>query len=85
MAVKRILVLLLLIILMFRGLLLVNSDSGQKEVFHDTYTKALCSGTTCRDFEIKCLGDEFLEMKPISGFVTFGDDWVDLREEKELC
>lgn len=53
--------------------------------FDRTHTRALCSGRTCRDFLVSCSGSEVVELKPISGFVTFGDDWVDLRERRELC
>ena len=79
-------ILLALILILFGGLSLVYSKSVEQNfVFDSTYTRALCSGRTCRDFEIKCLGDEVLEMKPISGFVTFSNEWVDLREDEELC
>ena len=83
--IKGILVLLLLIILMFGGLLSINNDSGQKDVFHDTYTRALCSGQMCRDFLVTCSGNEAVSLEPISGFVTFSSEWVDTREERELC
>ena len=53
--------------------------------FDRTHTRALCSGKTCRDFLISCSGSKVLDLKPISGFVTFGEDWVDLREDKGLC
>ena len=53
--------------------------------FGRTLTKAVCSGKTCRDFLVTCSGSEVLDLKPISGFVTFGDGWVDKRKEKGLC
>ena len=53
--------------------------------FDRTLTKAVCSGQTCRDFLVTCSGSEVLDLKPISGFVTFGDGWVDKRVNKILC
>lgn len=53
--------------------------------FHSTKTRALCSGTTCRDFLISCYGQEVIEIAPISGFVTFGEDWIDKRYSSPLC
>ena len=50
-----------------------------------TYTTAFCSGQTCRDFVVSCSGKDVVSLKPISGFVSFGDGWVDLRDERELC
>ena len=86
---------LLLFCLLFISLLLtsnlfVMSDDlnvDEKEIidFDRTHTRALCSGQTCRDFLVSCSGSKILDLKPISGFVTFGDDWVDLREDRNLC
>ncbi len=53
--------------------------------FDRTHTRALCFGQTCRDFLVSCSGTKVMDLTPISGFVTFSDDWVDLREKKELC
>ena len=55
-------------------------------VFVDrTLTKAICFGNLCRDFLVTCFGKEVIDAKPISGFVTFGDEWVDLREDNKIC
>ncbi|MGV8142031.1 MAG: hypothetical protein ACP5NS_00145 [Candidatus Pacearchaeota archaeon] len=64
---------------------LLFRDSLQREFYFDTYTRALCSGQTCRDFVVSCKGSEIIDIKPISGFVTFGRDWEDRRVEKYLC
>ena len=50
-----------------------------------TYTSAVCSGNTCRDYEFKCLNGNVVSSRAISGFVTFSDDWVDLRDDKNKC
>lgn len=50
-----------------------------------TLTKALCEGTTCRDYEIRCEGEQVISMAPLTGFVTFPSDWKDTRESKALC
>ena len=50
-----------------------------------THTRALCQGNTCRDYKITCNGSEVLDVAPVTGFITFDEDWKDTREEKELC
>ena len=71
---------------MLGGLSLIYSGPVAFEVsFEDTHTTALCSGRTCRDFLVSCSGSNVIDLKPISGFVTFGDDWEDRRVDKELC
>ena len=50
-----------------------------------TYTSAVCSSNTCRDYEFTCLNGNVVSSRAISGFVTFGEDWVDLREDKDRC
>ncbi len=77
------LTILLFVTLTYDDSWLLNKDDGR--YFKHSFTKAFCEGNVCRDFLVECLSDEVLEMKPISGFVTFGSDWVDEREEKELC
>lgn len=87
---------LLLFCLFFVGLLFIINISfdsfddlnvGEKEIidFNRTHTRALCSGQTCRDFLVSCSDRDVVELKPISGFVTFSENWKDLREKKELC
>ena len=53
--------------------------------FYDTHTSAICSGNVCRDYEFTCLNGEVVSSVPISGFVTFDENWVDLREDKDRC
>ena len=53
--------------------------------FSDTYTSAVCSGNVCRDYVFTCLNGEIVYSRAISGFVTFGDDWVDRRKERDRC
>lgn len=47
------------------------------------HTTAVCSGNVCRDYLVTCQGDEIVSSVPISGFVTFGDGWEDLRSEDQ--
>lgn len=75
-----------LILILFLGLSLYYFKNAEQDVsLSSTHTTALCYGQTCRDFVVKCLDNSVIELTPISGFVTFGDDWVDRRIEKELC
>jgi len=74
------------LLIFFIGLSLVYSKNIEQEAkFSSTYTRAFCSGQTCRDFLVACSGGEIVSLTPISGFVAFGSEWVDLREKKELC
>ncbi len=63
----------------------LETSENVKIDFNRTHTRAFCSGKNCRDFLVSCSGSKVLDLKPISGFVTFGDDWVDKRKEKALC
>ena len=75
---------LLLIMLLNIFALFYNSDfKGYKDKY--THTRALCEGNTCRDYKITCEGNNTLEVIPVTGFITFDEDWKDTREEKELC
>jgi hypothetical protein len=77
------------ILLLIGFLLLVRihwmGDFESGEEIRRTWTTAICEENICRDFEVKCLGNEVLEMRPVTGFVVFGEGWVDRRENKRLC
>ncbi|MEK6846652.1 MAG: hypothetical protein AABY16_00635 [Nanoarchaeota archaeon] len=70
-------------------ILLINNNLVVRDLdsfdFDRTLTRAFCSGRTCQDFLVTCSGSEVVGLVPISGFVTFGEEWVDLREDRELC
>jgi len=71
-----------LILTLLGGVVQENSnDFG----FDYVYTKAICDGNKCRDFEIACLDGEAIRMDPVTGTVTFPFDWVDGRKDRELC
>ena len=53
--------------------------------FIDSYTSAVCSGNICQDYSFTCNGGEIVESVPVSGYVTFSSNWVDLRENKHGC
>ncbi len=53
-----------------------------------SYTKAICEGNACRDYEISCQNTQILYKQPITEEVYFSEDWEDPRSEKEkekLC
>lgn len=52
--------------------------------FTDSYTRAVCSGNICQDYSFTCKGGEIVSSQAISGFVTFDEDWIDLRDEKDI-
>lgn len=66
-------------------IILFSGSSFSSNFFIDTRTTALCFHHLCQDYVISCMGEEVVGMQPLNGFVTFGDAWVDRREEKELC
>lgn len=70
-------------VLLILNLTLTGFSIENKNDFDYTWTKAICEGNTCRDFEIKCLNERVIDIKPISGFVIFNNDWQDLRNEEE--
>lgn len=51
--------------------------------FTGTYTKAICDGNLCADYEFTCSEGIIIDSKRISGFVVFEDDWIDLRSDLE--
>ncbi len=51
-----------------------------------SYTKAICEGTFCQDYEVICLGGELVEMIPFeNAWVVHEDGWVDFRVDVGLC
>ena len=53
-----------------------------------SYTKAICDGNSCVDYEIACNGSELVDMKPVTGAVVLPSDWEDPRDEEmknKLC
>ena len=91
--VKIIIIFVLIICLLFliinksriTGLVGTKSNIESNVDFDYSLTKAVCYGNKCQDFEVKCLNEKVISMAPISGFITFGGDWKDLREDKGLC
>ena len=87
------LVLILAIVLLVSGVFLANSvitgqvvllSDGDRE-FDYVWTTALCEDNKCRDYEVKCKNGSVLDIKPVTGFVVFGEDWQDLRQNEGLC
>ena len=68
----------------YRGFESFSNDAGEYK-WDRTWTTAICEGNSCRDFLVYCNDEEIIEMRPISGFVVFSDDWVDRRGKKEFC
>ena len=53
-----------------------------------SYTKAVCSGSGCQDYEVVCENSIATSINPVSGKVTFSQDWQDTRSEEDknrLC
>jgi flagellar biosynthesis protein FlhB len=50
-----------------------------------SYTRAICSGNSCVDYEFTCLGNTLVHSKPISSMIVFSSDWIDSRDNKNVC
>ncbi len=86
---KVILVVLLVLFFVIGGMLVwdFSSDITGRAILDDySYTKAICEGTFCQDYEVFCDGSEFVEMVPFDdAWVVHDDGWVDFRDDVELC
>lgn len=59
---------------------------SEERSFTYSLTKAICEGTTCRDYHITCSEQgAVISMAPLTGFVTFPSDWKDTRNATTLC
>lgn len=72
------------ILLVFLINLSINSLTGKavSTLNKYSYTKAICEGNSCQDYEIVCEGKELVSMTPITGRVTFSKDWKDPRDDE---
>ncbi|MCH7568770.1 MAG: hypothetical protein IIA87_05090 [Nanoarchaeota archaeon] len=89
---KKIIAIVILLIIVVGSLFAFVSSGfsfefeSEEKPFDYTWTKALCDGNTCQDYEIVCLNGEVKSTRPVSGFVTFSKNWEDPRENREtLC
>ena len=57
----------------------------QDVAFSYEHTKAICEKNTCRDYIVTCANKKVISIAPISGFVTFSENWQDTREKTPLC
>lgn len=73
-----------LIVFALVGIALANPSQEKDNYQH---TKAVCEGRECQDFLITCSGSQVVEMTPLTGLITFSEDWKDPRneEERKLC
>lgn len=53
--------------------------------FSGSYTKALCKGNMCADYEFSCYNGVIVGSKRISGFLVVDEDWVDTRDRENKC
>lgn len=53
--------------------------------FSGTYTKAVCNGKMCADYEYSCFNGVIVDSKRISGFLVVDEDWVDTRDNENKC
>ena len=82
-AISAIASLLILLLIINTNFIYFAANNKTGFDYDHTWTKAICNKNVCRDFEIKCLNGEILEMKPITGFVVLDDDWVDERDYED--
>lgn len=53
--------------------------------FSGSYTKAVCNGNMCADYEFTCSQGIVVGSKRISGFLVVEDDWIDTRNQENEC
>lgn len=75
------------LILLLSAYLLSASLFQRNDSFDEyTLTRAMCEGTTCRDYTIRCADNgTMIAMVPLTGFVTFPGSWKDTRNLTSLC
>jgi hypothetical protein len=61
----------------FTGNVVANSD------FH-FFTKAVCNGNSCQDYNFSCNGKILLNSVPTGSVVKFSDDWNDSRSLSDV-
>jgi len=78
-------ILLSLLIILLLAFFVAGYKAFSETSFYRTYTSAICLDNVCRDYLFTCLDGEIIKSNPISGFVTFDEDWIDKREDKNRC
>ena len=87
---KSVVLVFALLVVVFLSLVVLaysfTDDSGRVSNSRSrTYTFAVCSDNTCQDYVFNCLNGQVVSSRAISGFVTFSDDWTDLRDDVNRC
>lgn len=82
---KKLFILLCLLLIVVSSFFVAGYYVLFDSSFTDTYTSAVCSGNVCQDYEFVCFSGKIVSSRAISGFVTFREDWVDSRENKDKC
>ena len=86
---KKIEIALLIVValLAFIGAVYSVFAMNVSEVNYHSYTTAVCYGKICADFYVECLEGEVFSNVRISGWVTFGENWEDIRgeEKNDFC
>jgi len=87
---KSVVLVFALLVVVFLSLVVLaysfTDDSGRVSNSRSrTYTRAVCNGNVCQDYVFNCLDGRIISSRAISGFVTFSDDWTDLRDDVNRC
>jgi hypothetical protein len=85
-----ILLFFLLLFFLFSILSPINFTAltGHATINRYTFTKAVCEGNYCQDYEISCEDGSLVEMRAVSEKVRFSEDWQDTRPKEvrdRLC
>lgn len=85
---KEVLWVLIFLFLLIGGILVFEffrGISGRAILDDYIYTRAICNNESCRDYEVVCDGDDFVEVREIGGgLVVLSEEWEDFRED-EIC
>jgi hypothetical protein len=84
----RIIVLLAMILVV--SILLISlfgatmSKFSSKIEVNRTWTKAICNGKVCQDYEIACNNKNLVSLSTTGNFIKISSDWKDPRNEENI-
>ena len=62
---------------------IINKFSSDTKITR-TWTKAICNGNICEDYEIACNNKSFVSLFPTGNIVHISTDWKDPRNEEDI-
>lgn len=85
---KKYAIIVIITILALALILLISPTLTGRIIQEDKYlyTKAICDENNyCEDYVVECDGNNLINFRATGLSIQQDSDWVDTREEKELC